>query len=561
MCTIYSSRKDPIPYCSILGVTPPTVHGELQHHARGCYSTHSAVKYWNRRAENLLLAAEKFSALAGWLVDLPYPDDFERAWKNVLFNQFHDILAGTSIAAAYDDARETYGEALAIARRALNRAVQAIARRVRIANCQTATLVFNPHAWEVRACVEVELERALRELAILADAGREIPFQITQPHATVDWRTRLCFIAELPAMGYRTYQVVPRAAERATHLRGSAHVPLRLEFDPETPWQARLFETRNGWQVFRPPGVRAVVYDDPSDTWGHGVARFDRVAGEFGAARVETIEDGAVRTVGRVERVYRASRLVEEWVVYRELERIDVRVTVDWREQFKVLKLRFPVNIANLRATHAIPYGFVERAATGAEEPMQSWVDVSDETRGLSILNDGKHSVDVNGSDIGVTVLRSPIYAHHEPAVPDPTRHYEFLDQGVQQFTLSLVPHTGDWRDAQIPRRAAELNQPPVVVLVGSQSQGALLPRAALGAVDAANVIVSVLKKAEEDDALILRAHETAGVATDARIRLPRFNREIRARFGACEIKTWKIPRAERVPITETNLLEEANVG
>jgi alpha-mannosidase len=114
------------------GIDIPVVDHELQMHAVGCYAAHSGVKQWNRRAENALITAEKLSALANRVVDLPYPGDFEAAWKRVLFNQFHDILAGTSIEPAYDDARNEYGEALAIASHNLNGAVQAITWRIKI---------------------------------------------------------------------------------------------------------------------------------------------------------------------------------------------------------------------------------------------------------------------------------------------------------------------------------------------------------------------------------------------------------------------------------------------
>ena len=59
-------------------------------------------------------------------------DDFELAWKNVLFNQFHDILAGMSIEAAYDQARLLYDEARAIADRAYNTAVQSLAWQIHV---------------------------------------------------------------------------------------------------------------------------------------------------------------------------------------------------------------------------------------------------------------------------------------------------------------------------------------------------------------------------------------------------------------------------------------------
>src|SRR6185436_12538384 len=106
----------------------PTVRGELQHHGRGCYTTHSGIKRWNRRAENLLLRAEKWCVVAASLGVRPYPlAELTHAWKLLLFNQFHDTLAGTSIKPAYDDARDQIGHASSIASSAFNAAVQSIA--------------------------------------------------------------------------------------------------------------------------------------------------------------------------------------------------------------------------------------------------------------------------------------------------------------------------------------------------------------------------------------------------------------------------------------------------
>src|ERR671920_2139997 len=107
----------------------PVVRGDLQHHAVGCYSAHSGIKRWNRRAENALASAEAWSAVASIAAGQPYPRaDLDRAWKQVLFNQFHDTLGGTAIEPAYDDARDQLGEAASIAARLRNTAIQSIGR-------------------------------------------------------------------------------------------------------------------------------------------------------------------------------------------------------------------------------------------------------------------------------------------------------------------------------------------------------------------------------------------------------------------------------------------------
>jgi alpha-mannosidase len=72
---------------SVLARTDPSSipiwRDEIQHHAVGCYSAHSGMKRWNRQAENALMAAEKWSAVALWQTGQPYPDDFRQAWTDV----------------------------------------------------------------------------------------------------------------------------------------------------------------------------------------------------------------------------------------------------------------------------------------------------------------------------------------------------------------------------------------------------------------------------------------------------------------------------------------------
>src|SRR5439155_21814098 len=80
---------------------------------------------------------------------------------------------------------------------------------------------------------------------------------------------------------------------------------------------------------------------------------------------------------------------------------VDVRVALDWNEQLKRLKRRYPTSVAADRATFEIPYGHVERGANGDEEPAQAWVDVSAGAAGLSVCTDAKYGHDVRGGDIG----------------------------------------------------------------------------------------------------------------------------------------------------------------
>ena len=548
----------------------PVVHEDMQHHASGCYAAHSGVKKWNRTAENKLMAAEKFASLAKQVAGATYPNEFDRAWKNVLFNQFHDILAGTSLEAAYDDARDLYGEAFAIADRAANSAIQALAWRINVRPEAglIPIVVFNPHTWAVRANVEIEMGYGKdHEGTILVDdEDNEVPFQFVQSQATSGGRKRLSFIAELPSLGYRLYRMVARPQAGAFKaVEGSDTVMenarYRLEFNPETGYIKSLRDKAHDAELFIADAAVPVVMDDPSDTWSHNVFTFNHVAGKFAARIVQMVEQGPVKSVIRVISEYNKSTLIQDFAMFADRDEIEVSVIVDWHEHHKMLKLRFPMNIIQMKATYEIPYGHIERTANGTEEPGQSWIDLSGISRdsgdrcGLSILNDAKYSYDVNIRDIGMTVLRSPIYAHHMPLVPEADKLYTYMDQGVQRFKYTLLPHSSTWDEAGTVRKAAELNQRPVA-LVTTLHEGDMPRSASFLSVDHENLLVSVLKKAEDNDDLIVRVYETAGVTTSGTIRLEAWNRTIEATFGPCEIKTFRVPADASQPVVETNLLE-----
>jgi alpha-mannosidase len=546
----------------------PTVHSDLQRHAPGCYAAHSGIKRWNRRAEHRLMTAEKWSTLASWLELQPYTTEFERAWKNVLFNQFHDILAGTSLEIAYDDARDTYGEALAIADRALNLATQAFAWNVKIDPEQDMKpiIVFNPHAWPVRETIELEMYRWKPEAVLVDDQDQPVPHQQIQS-TTVTSRVRLSFTADLPALGYRVYRFRPAGTPgNFTTVEATdttlENEYLRLDIDPETGYVRSLFDKRAQTEVFIGSAAKPLVIEDTSDTWGHDVFKYDQVVGNFKATSVHLAEHGPVKSVLRVMSAYEHSTLIQDFIMYPDRGQIDVQAVVDWREQFKLLKLRFPINVYFSRATTEVAYGHIEYAATSDELPMQSWIDVSGLARGqqfpygFSLLNDSKYSHDVNVRDIGLTVLRSPAYAHHIPAEVDRSKLHSFIDQGIQRFSYTMLPHTGSWETAGTVKRAAEINQKPTALFATYHPDGKLPQSDSFIDVQPDNVVVAVVKKAEDSNDLIIRAYETTKVATHATIRLPKWNRVIEADFAPCEIKTFRVPIDASLPVVETNLLE-----
>jgi alpha-mannosidase len=235
-------------------------------------------------------------------------------------------------------------------------------------------------------------------------------------------------------------------------------------------------------------------------------------------------------------------------------------VLLDWREHARMLKLRFATAVDDPEATYEIPYGAIQRPANGEEEPGQRWIDVSGQMGGegmfgLAVLNDAKYGFDIHDAELGVTAVRSPIYAHHEPTIPKSGVRYQHQDIGSQRFTLRLVPHRGRWSDAGLTRRAIELNQRPTV-LIESFHEGPLPLAASYAAVTPDNVAIGAIKVAEDGDGLVVRVVETAGVAADAQVELPSLGCVLDVPLGPFQIRSYRVPRERGSDAVEVDLLE-----
>ena len=561
----------------------PTWRDDLQHHAVGCYTAHSGIKRWMRRAENELASAEAWATIADVETRRGYPAaELGRAWRQVLFNQFHDTLGGTAIEPAYRDARDQLGEASSIANRALNLATQSISARIAIPNAPGTKpiVVFNPHPWPVRSPVELEYGGLKAIDGLVEDGGRVVPIQPIQSYATVSaWRSRFMFEADLPPLGYRLYRVepgVPRPEETPLRITGTTleNDRIRLTLDATTGRMTSLVtkdanldaggrpsSTDEGGEldVAQSGTSRAAIVDDTSDTWGHRRLAYRDEIGAFETTSVEVVESGPVRGIIRVNSSFGSSRLIEDYVLTADASAVEVRVILDWHEHARLVKLRYATAVADPVAMYEIPYGVIERPADGEEEPGQRWVDVSGSLGGriggLAVLNDGKYGFDVAGGELGITAVRSPIFAHHEPEVPLEGVRYQFQDQGIQRFSLALVPHTGRWSEADLTRRATALNRRPTV-LFESFHDGPLPGVSSFLSVEPENVVLGALKVAEDGDDLVVRVAEAVGRPTEARLTFPAWDREMQFPIGPFEIRTFRVPREPSATPVETDLLE-----
>ncbi len=507
----------------------PVWDGELyfQYH-RGVFTTQAETKKGNRRSEELLLTAEKFSSLAA-IAGSEYPgDDFRVAWKKVLFNQFHDIAAGSGIPVLYKDAARDYASVRRIGEEHLQSAFATIASQVNTQGAGAAVLVFNPLSWTRTdvAEAEVQLPSAAANVRVVGPTGRPVPAERLSRGGEV--RILVRFLAEdVPALGYRVFRVVPAPKPPvASAILKAGPDSLENEFfrvvvDPQTGCITSLWDKESKWESIAPGacGNELQTFVDKPKAWDawNIDADFENHQWHLDQAdEVTLVERGPLRAVLRVRKHFQNSTFVQDITVYPHVRRVDVRMTADWHEKHILLKVAFPVAVQADTAAYEIPFGSIARPTTRRtpeeraqfEVPALRWADLSDASHGLSLLNDCKYGYDGKGNVLRLSLLRSPEW-------PDP-----HADEGKHEFTYSLLPHAGGWREAGTVRAGYELNS-PLRAIAAQNHDGSLPSVHSFVGLEPANLLLTAMKQAEDGGDLILRFYEFTGKKTDARVTLP----------------------------------------
>jgi alpha-mannosidase len=370
---------------------------------------------------------------------------------------------------------------------------------------------------------------------LVDETGAAVPHQIVASHEALAGPdrgpNRLVFPVSLPPMGCRLYRFFrdedaglppenpaqPVEDPLWVSEEGLANEHLMVRLDPATGNIASCVLRETGQECVGQAGWNAPqVLDDPSDTWSHGVRRYEDVIGAFGSPRVSVVDRGPLQVSLLLERTYEDNTWLQQLLLRAGEPELIIRNWLHWRGQWRLLKLAFDVATDAPRAVHDTPFAAVERPGDGHEVPTQMWLDVSGPASdgagrvGLALIDDGKYGCDVTGSTARLTILRSPPYAYHIPHPFGYKPRYDWLDQGLQEFTLVLKPHAGDWRAVGVVRRAREVNLAPVAITAHGHD-GSLKPSASLLRLDAPDLEVTALKPAEAGRGAIVRLADRHG--------------------------------------------------
>ena len=302
----------------------------------------------------------------------------------------------------------------------------------------------------------------------------------------------------------------------------------KLDFDAALNCVS-IYDKRNRRELLKAgeAGKRLVAFEDIPlkwDNWDIDVFYTEKPMPLDAVESVRVLEEGPVRYVLEVNRPWSRSLVRELITLYRDLDRIDFTYEIDWNQSQVLLKTAFPLDINSARAAYEIQYGNVRRPthrntswdAARFEVCGHSWADLSEGDFGVSLLNDSKYGYDIHDGLMRLTLIKSG-------TDPNPV-----ADQEQHRFTCSLYPHRGTWKEGGTQFMARRLNVPLLARLEAAAHGGDLASACSFVRLDRDNVLVEVIKRAEDGQGLILRLYEYQNTRTELTLSFHRPCREIR---------------------------------
>jgi len=515
----------------------------LEYH-RGTYTSMARNKKYNRKSEFLYQNLEFFSVLKDALLDSEdYPQqEINAGWETILLNQFHDIIPGTSIKPVYEESQEQYLEIIEKGQKLLDQSINDIAAAINVES--DSIVVFNQLDFNRDDVVEVELPAGV-EFIKLYDGEKEVAVQYLEDDSEAK---KIIFTAQsIPAKGFKVFnfEKIEAAAEvKENELKINSKEMensfFKIKFDDNGNIDS-IYDKKAAREVLQAgekANVLAAFEDKPHnwDAWDINIYYQEKRWEVNDLEKVEVLEEGPVRATVKLTKKFLDSKIEQLVQVYSDLDRIDYDTTIDWKEEQVLLKAEFPVDIHSDKATYEIQYGNLERnthSNTSWDKAQfevvgHKWADISEDNYGVSLLNDCKYGYDIQGSTMRLTLLKS---------AKDPN---EAADREVHNFKYSLYPHQGDWKKADTVKEAYKLNQ-PLFNRVLEKQEGKLEDNYSFIELTDENVILEVVKKAEDSNDIIIRVYEAYNRRTNTSIKV---NRDL-SKVCECDLHESEIEELE----------------
>lgn len=477
-----------------------TWEGELyfEYH-RGTLTSMARNKRDNRLSELRLMDLELLSVLAlenGFV----YPEtELHELWENVLLNQFHDILPGSSIREVYEVTKEEYEIILAKIKILLEERMNSLL------DSSEKITIFNTTGFNRSDNIQINLSE---NKALIDENGSIYPAQTTNNIAVV-------YVQDLPSKGFKTFEVIDYNNEQSffdveSHKIETPFYKIHFnDFGQMTSFYDKEFERE--LLIEKEVGNAFIVYEDKPiyyDNWDIDIFYTEKQYPVNQLVSMKWVEVGSIMAVLELQYLYSNSSITQKIKFYSQSRRVDFETYVNWKESQHLLKVHFPFDIHTDEATFDIQFGNVTRKThkntswdiARFESCGHKWVDISEGNYGVSVLNNCKYGHSVQNGKVGISLIKSGIE-------PNPT-----TDQEEHFFSYAILPHAGDFRRGKVVQEAYKFNQPAYARYGTPQQSEFSFVKA-----EKENIVIETIKRAE-GNGIIIRLYESERSKTKTKI-------------------------------------------
>lgn len=474
------------------GAKLPSWRGELylEYH-RGTYTTQAKVKNFMRTIEHMAKNVELVATYASlFSKGFKYPlAQIEAIWSDICLCQFHDVLPGSCINKVYtEEVWPILAEVLKKEHKLLNSTLETLGFSASHKE-GTELIKLSSLPWEKFSIESINSPSA--EAVTKQSEGNFVAFSGKSVLKPLTSAIKYPSTIKETSSGF----VLSNGKLSATvNKNGVVTSLLDLLTDRE------IIDQKN-----KSGGNQYVMYSDTPlnypawDTELFSLEKF-KLVGDSSSAKVKY--SGPL--VSSIEIKHKLSDTSEITTVI-SLEGLNSLETpsalkfdchVNWHEDYKFLKVQFPVTIISETASYETQFGITKRPThfntswdvAKFEVCMHKFMDFSDFNYGVSVINNNKYGGSIHGSLMTLSLLRAPKY-------PD-----EKADLGEHHFSYAILPHAGPL-GVETVRAGWEFNERmPSELYVAKEDVKNLSKLDTL--VDIAgddNIVLSYVKRGEDD--------------------------------------------------------------
>ena len=435
---------------------------------RGTYTSMAKNKKYNRKSELLYQKAETLAIIDSVLLNKKYPENELRENQlNILLNQFHDIIPGSSIKPVYEVTDKEYAEIINNGYKLANNSISSITASL---NTKGGIFVYNPSPFTASDYIDID--------------------------------GKIYYAENIPSHGWK----VIKDSEASTKIKVGEKIIendlIRVSFNDKYHIIS-VFDKELDKEIINKDceaNVLEAFEDFPKryDAW--------EISSYYKQKKwiIDSVKDVKLLDRGiQITREYLDSVITQKIVLKPNSKRIDFNTTIDWKEEHILLKAAFPLDIRSNYATYDIQFGHIERPThtntswdkAKFEVCAHKWADLSDDSYGASILSDCKYGYSAEKNILKISLLKSATF-------PNPD-----ADKEVHTFTYSLYPHNGNLVNSFVIKEGYLLNMPLEGYKI-KEGNGLLPDEFSIAHSNSDSVIIETIKKAEEDNSVIIRLYE-----------------------------------------------------